>query len=66
MDISQLAEIVNLIRDGGSTVLLVTAIVGGAKGWYVWRWQHDAVIAERDQWKAMALRGLSLAESQSR
>jgi hypothetical protein len=53
--------------------LLVVAVLGGFKGWYVWRWQHDAVIAqyveevdalrqERDEWKAVALRGLSVAE----
>jgi hypothetical protein len=46
-----------------STASADTPIVGGAKGWYVWRWQYDALVEERDQWRAIALRGLSVAET---
>jgi hypothetical protein len=63
MDITQVVDAMKLVRDGGSTGLLVTAIVGGAKGWYVWGWQYQALVEERDQWKAIALRGLSVAET---
>lgn len=68
-----LVELLQIVRDGGSTALLVLAVLGGMKGWYVWRWQYDAQTAasaklveqltkERDEWKAVALRGLSVAE----
>lgn len=63
------SEILPLVRDGGSTALLAAAVVGGFKGWYVWRWQFDAAVAtlaqmrqERDEWKNIALRGLTVAE----
>lgn len=73
MDPQTLASALALIRDGGSTLLLVVSVWGGYKGWYVWRWQYDAQAAaatklvdqitkERDEWKAVALRGLSVAE----
>jgi hypothetical protein len=73
MELHALAETVTLIRDGGSMVLLVLAIVGGFRGWYVWRWQYDEKIAscqeeldearaQRDEWKKMALRGIEFAE----
>jgi hypothetical protein len=73
MDAQSLAEIVGIVRDGGSTALLLVVIVGGFKGWFVWRWQYDEkiaayekqlhqVTAERDDWKDTALRGLSVAE----
>lgn len=73
MSPSTIAELLPLVRDGGSTLLLVVAVIGGWKGWYVWRWQYDAQAAaaaklvdqltkERDEWKAVALRGLSVAE----
>jgi hypothetical protein len=63
MDITQLVDVAAAVRDGGSTTLLLAAIVGGAKGWYVWRWQYRAMTQERDEWKAIALRGLSVAET---
>jgi hypothetical protein len=73
MDPQALVETVQLVRDGGSTALLVAAIVGGFRGWYVWGWQYREKIAacqlelakverDRDEWKAVALRGLSVAE----
>ena len=68
-----LAETLQLVRDGGATTMLVLAVVGGFRGWYVWRWSFDAQKAayekevarlehDRDEWKAIALRGLAVAE----
>lgn len=70
MDPGQVAEIV---RDVGSTGLLAIGIIGGFKGWYVWRWQYDAQLlshanevsrldAEKEEWKHIAMRGLEVAE----
>jgi hypothetical protein len=62
MDITQLVDAMKMVRDGGSTALLLAAIVGGSKGWYVWQREFDAVCRDRDEWKQLALHGLSLAE----
>jgi hypothetical protein len=76
MEIGNPAEIVDLIRDGGALLLLVVAILGGIRGWYVWKREFDdersdklAAIKERDEWKALAIelmratdRATSLAE----
>ncbi len=68
-----LPEALQLVQTGGSTGLLILAVLGGFKGWYVWRWQYDAsqkaaerelaqMRQERDDWKAVATRGLAVAE----
>jgi hypothetical protein len=51
-----------LIRDGGSLLLLTVAIIGGWRGWYIWRREYDRVVqdledsnAERDAWRLVAL-----------
>lgn len=73
MEPHTLSDVLQLIRDGGSTLLLVVSIIGGFKGWYVWRWQYDAqgtaaaaLLAQKtkecDEWKSVALRGLTVAE----
>lgn len=73
MDVQQIGTTVELIRDGGATVFLVLAILGGFKGWYVWRWQYDErirlasaevdrVTRERDDWKDIAVRGVGVTE----
>ena len=63
------AETLALVRDGGTIFLLTVAVVGGFKGWYVWRWVYDVKCTElaqmrqeRDEWKNVAIRGLSIAE----
>lgn len=33
------------IRDLGATALMALALMGGMRGWYIWRWQHDAALA---------------------
>lgn len=71
--LKELVGVLGLVKDGGSLALLVIAVVGGFKGWYVWRWQYDAQVVasttafeqmkkERDEWKTVALRGLAVAE----
>lgn len=32
------------IRDGGFLLMVVIALVAGARGWYVWKWQHEVHI----------------------
>lgn len=37
-----------MMRDVGITALLGFAILGGYRGWYVWRWQHDSAVARME------------------
>lgn len=62
-------EIIERLRDLGAYGALILAILGGFRGWYVWRWVYDEqkaetvkALAERDEWKNIALNGLGIAE----
>ena len=58
-----LIEITTFLKEQGAAVTAVLLlVVGGYRGWYIWRWQYDAVCQERDSWKAIALKGLAVAE----
>lgn len=50
------------LRDLGFGGLAAFALVGGFRGWYVWRREHDAVRADRDFWRATALKALGHAD----
>ena len=54
------------IADGGFVVALLTTLVGGYRGWWIFGPQHKAIVADlveqRDFWRAQALRATSLAE----
>lgn len=47
-------------------VALLTTLIGGYRGWWVFGPQHKAIVADlveqRDFWRAQALRSTSLAE----
>lgn len=48
-------ELVNLIRDSLLAVALISLVVGGVRGMYVWRWVHDFLVAgyekQIESWK---------------
>jgi len=46
----------------GVVGLLCAIVIGGWRRWYVWSWQFTELLAERDYWRTMALRGTVLAE----
>lgn len=58
---------VRVISDLGTAGLLIFAIIGGYRGWYVYGPQHKAIVADlveqRDFWRKQALRSTSLAEA---
>ncbi len=56
------AEIIQTVRDAGVTGLLVFALIGGFRRWWVFGWQHNEVVKERDEWKRLALHGTNLSE----
>ena len=65
-DANSVLSAISLARDLGAYGVLALALVGGARGWYVWRWTHDKMLAqvieERDEWKSYAKRGLLISE----
>lgn len=60
MTLDQLGTLVN---SGGVVLLLVAALYGGWKAWWVYGYQYRAMEKDRDEWKAMALRGSDLTEA---
>lgn len=59
---TDITQILPIARDVTITGALLLALIGGHRGWYVWRWQHDELRREKDDWKRIALRGLNIAE----
>lgn len=62
MENVSLGDIIKTIGDLGVMGLLVVLMYGGIKRWWVYGWQYSEMVADRDQWKEMALRGTELAE----
>lgn len=69
----EFAQITDFVQAVGITGLLVIAILGGFRGWYVFKWVFDRMVAwyeaqlaevrkDRDEWKAIALQSLEAAE----
>lgn len=55
-------DILKFINSGGVLGLLVIAIVGGYRKWWVYGWIYREVERERDDWRDIALHGTDLAE----
>ena len=49
-------------RDLGFGGMAAFALIGGFRGWYVWRREHDAVSADRDFWRSIALKAMGHAD----
>jgi len=45
----------------GIVGILFVALLGGMRKWWVWGWAYDQVVAERDEWKHLALKSFELA-----
>jgi hypothetical protein len=61
-----IAEVLELITQGGVVALLVLIVVGGMRRWYVWSWQYREQQRDLEEWKAMALGNLGLADYAAR
>jgi hypothetical protein len=53
---------VTLVQNGGLALAVVVLVAGGIRGWYVFGPTYADMKQDRDDWKALALRGTSLAE----
>lgn len=56
------ADILQTVRDAGVTGLLVFALIGGFRQWWVFGWHHREIVKEREEWKQLALYGTHLSE----
>lgn len=52
-----------LLGPAGTLVLALVILFGGWKRWWVFGWHYRETVDEKNEWKAMALRGTSLAEN---
>jgi len=50
------------VSQAGVPGILLALVVAFQRGWIVPQRYYDAVALERDQWKAYALKGISLAD----
>lgn len=55
-------DLLDIVTKGGVIGLLLIIIVGGWRRWYVWKWNYDELLTERNFWRDMALSGGRLAE----
>lgn len=62
-----IVKIISIAGDLSAFSLLAVAIVGGFKGWYVWRWTYDKHIAlleiQVNEWKTIARQGLKITDA---
>ena len=52
----------DLLSKAGISSLLLTIIWAGIRQWWVFGWQFQAVVKERDEYKRLAFEGAGLAE----
>lgn len=55
-------ETLTKVSQAGSTLLLLIALYGGIKGWWIPRWLYDRQCQETAIWRRLALRGTRMAE----
>lgn len=59
MTLDQISAVVNA---GGVVFLLVAALFGGYKQWWVFGWSYRDMEQDRDAWRRTAERGTATAE----
>lgn len=56
-------ELWGFVQAGGLPAALFLALVGVFRGWWVPSHVHQAVVQDRDEWKAIALENLNVAST---
>ena len=52
----ELAAFAGLIERGSIITLLIVIIVGGMRGWYIWKGPYDREVKEKEYWREQAIR----------
>lgn len=55
-------EAVKFIQSAGFIGITVLIAIGGFRKWWVWGHQYEDMRKERDEWRALALRGTHITE----
>jgi hypothetical protein len=74
MSPEQLTSAMAVLRDAGIIGLLGFALIGGFRGWYVWRWTYERDMASKDatiarllventKWETRAMRLLKVSDT---
>jgi hypothetical protein len=58
-----LTDLFVYVRDGGTIAVLLLIIVGGMRGWYVWKWYADELRDRNRQLESRIERAVGVAES---
>lgn len=58
----EIKDLLDVLETGGLLGLLTLIIIGGAKEWWVYGRHYRDCLADRDEWKQMALAGTELAD----
>ncbi len=67
-----LTTIIDLVSRGGLLTALLLALIGGMRGWYIWKGAHDSIVnglterltattVDRDFWRDQAIKALTVA-----
>lgn len=56
-------QIIQTVRDAGVSGLLIFALIGGFRKWWVFGWIYKDVCKEKEEWKQLALHGTNLSET---
>ena len=59
-------DILQWVRDAGVSGLLLFALVGGFRKWWVFGWVHKEKCKECDEWKSLAMQSVALSERGTR
>lgn len=56
------AELLDILTKGGLVAALVVFIYALWRRWLIWRAEFDAMVADRDWWRSIAMTATGLAE----
>lgn len=59
---SDYADILKYLNSAGVLGVLILAIIGGYRRWWVYGWLYKQMEQERDDWRNLALHGTKIAE----
>jgi hypothetical protein len=55
-------ELLDQVGRIGAAGMLIAALIGGFRRWWVWGWQYQEMRDDRDQWRDIAIKGMTVAQ----